>query len=258
MTTSGEIFCPCAVVPVYDHAGAIGAVVAGLVACRLPCILVDDGSGPLCAATLDRLAASVPAVTLVRRPSNGGKGAAVRDGLRVAAAAGYSHALQIDADGQHAIADVPSFLAAARAKPHAIVCGRPTFDASMPRVRYYGRYLTHAFVWFNTLSFDIPDAMCGFRVYPLGATVSMLDGGRIGLRMDFDIEVLVRLHWRGVPMVWLPTRVTYPTDGISHFRLLLDNALISRVHLFLFLGMVRRIPQILGRRWRARRLVSHA
>ncbi|MBS0395478.1 MAG: glycosyltransferase family 2 protein [Proteobacteria bacterium] len=241
----------CAVVPVYNHERAIGAVVAALDAAHLPCILVDDGSSPACAAALAACAATTPGTRLLRRAVNGGKGAAVADGLRAARAAGYTHALQVDADGQHAIADVPRFLAAAAADPAAVVCGLPSFDESMPRLRFYARYLTHVLVWLNTLSLEVRDSMCGFRIYPLEATLAMLDEEHPGARMDFDIEVLVRLHWRGLRMVWIPTRVAYPADGVSHFRLVLDNALITRVHARLFLGMLARLPRLLARRRRA-------
>lgn len=241
---------PCAVIPVFNHERAVGGVVAGVRAAGLPCLLVDDGSSPDCARVLDTLAAADPQVSVLHLPRNLGKGGAVAAGLREAAARGYSHALQVDADGQHDTADIPRFLAASRAAPQAVVCGRPVFDASIPRVRYYARYLTHVLVWLNTLSLDIRDSMCGFRIYPVATLVSLLDQERPGERMDFDIEVLVRLHWRGVPMTWLDTRVGYPRDGVSHFRLGLDNLLISRMHGLLFLGMLRRLPRILARRLR--------
>lgn len=238
----------CAVIPVFDHEHAIGAVVSALRAFGLPCILVDDGSGPACAQVLDGLAESAPDVQLLRLPVNLGKGGAVSAGLRRAGALGYTHVLQIDADGQHTAADVPAFLAASREDPGAVICGHPVFDASMPPGRFYGRYLTHVLVWIHTLSRDIPDSMCGFRIYPLAAVLPILDQERPGSRMDFDIAVLVRLHWRGVRLHWIPTRVRYPADGLSHFRLGLDNLFISRMHVRLFLGMLWRLPRLLARR----------
>jgi glycosyltransferase involved in cell wall biosynthesis len=248
----------CAIVPVYDHAHAVGAVIQGLCALHLPCFVIDDGSGAPCAKVLDDLAASLPGVTLVRRASNGGKGAAVSDGLRAAMSAGYSHALQVDADGQHDLADIPQFTAAAAADPDYVICGHPRFDGSMPRMRYYLRYLTHCFVWLNTLSLDIHDSMCGFRLYPIARVVALLDVEHMGSRMDFDIEVLVRLHWRGVAMRWIPTRVQYPADGISHFRMILDNALITRLHTRLFFGMLLRIFPIAVRRIAPKPRATHA
>jgi len=241
----------CAVVPVFDHERAVGATTAGLRAQGLTVLLVDDGSGPACAEELRRLAAADRGVRLLRLPENRGKGAAVLAGLKAAAAAGFTHALQIDADGQHDSADVPRFVAAALAEPAALVCGRPLFDASVPRHRLYLRYLTHVMVWLNTLSFDIPDSMCGLRVYPLAVVLPVLEAEPPGTRMDFDVEVLVRLHWRGVAMRWLPTRVRYPLDGLSHFRLVHDNGLITAVHTKLFFGMLRRAPWLIARRVRA-------
>jgi len=241
----------CAVVPVFDHEGAIGQTTAGLRRHGLPVILVDDGSGPACAAELRRLEGADPEVSLVRLAENRGKGAAVLAGLMAAAARGYTHALQIDADGQHDATDVPRFLAASDAQPAALVCGRPMFDESVPRHRLYLRYLTHVMVWLNTLSFDIPDSMCGLRVYPLAMVLPVLEAEPPGSRMDFDVEVLVRLHWRGIAMRWLPTRVSYPLDGRSHFRLVHDNWLITRMHTRLFFGMLRRAPGMIARRLRS-------
>lgn len=240
---------PCAVIPVYNHGNTIASVVAQLRHCNLPCILVDDGSEPQCARVLDELAQSnTAAIILLRRATNGGKGAAVDDGMHKAQALGYTHVLQIDADGQHTIDDVPAFLAASREHPHAVICGAPVYGNDMPRGRYYGRWLTHAWVWINTLSFDIRDAMCGFRLYPLADVVPVLEQYSIGRRMDFDIGVLVHLHWRHVPMRWIATRVSYPPDGVSHFKMLRDNVLISRMHARLFLGMVIRAPLLVSRR----------
>src|SRR5690606_26692314 len=134
--------------------------------------------------------------------------------------------------------------------PLALICGYPQYDASVPKSRLYARYLTHVWVWINSLSLQIRDAMCGFRVYPLAASVALIDSTDLGRRMDFDPEILVRLAWRNQPMVWLPTKVHYPLDGLSHFRLLHDNALISTMHAKLFFGMLLRAPLILWRRWR--------
>ncbi|HUH58920.1 MAG TPA: glycosyltransferase family 2 protein [Candidimonas sp.] len=237
----------CAVIPVYNHGSTVGAVVARMRTFGLACVLVDDGSSAACAAVLDQLAARGDAM-LLRRTFNGGKGAAVKDGLRAAHAAGYTHALQIDADGQHALGDVPAFLAASRARPDALVCGAPTYGADMPRARYYGRWLTHVWVWINTLSFDIRDAMCGFRLYPLAGVLPVIDEHAVGERMDFDIGVLVPMHWRGTPMHWISTPVVYPEDGLSHFNVWRDNILISRMHTRLFFGMLRRAPCLLYRR----------
>jgi glycosyltransferase involved in cell wall biosynthesis len=237
----------CAVVPVYNHEHAIAAVVRGITAAGIGCILVDDGSSPTCRQELQRLRDSHPDISLVRRDENGGKGAAVSDGLRFARAIGFTHALQIDADGQHDVNDIARFAAASQSHPESLICGRPVFDHTLPAARRFWRQWTHVLVRINTLSQQIRDSMCGFRIYPLGPVLALLDAVRLGARMDFDIELLVRLQWRAVPMLWLDTHVSYPADGISHFRLLRDNALITWLHVRMFFGMLIRSPVLLYR-----------
>ncbi|MFT3806181.1 glycosyltransferase family 2 protein [Arenimonas sp.] len=242
-------FQPIVVIPVFNHGEAIGHMVDGVLAQAQSCLLVDDGSEAGCAQVLDRLHAAHPdRVFLLRLEQNQGKGGAVMAGLREALRRGYSHAVQIDADGQHDPNDIPGFLGDAAAHPDCVVVGRPLYDESVPKGRLYGRYATHIWVWINTLSLQIRDSMCGFRVYPLAPTVALIDQVRIGRRMDFDSEVLVRLHWRGVPMINRATRVTYPLDGVSHFDVLRDNLRISRMHAKLFFGMLLRLPLLLWRK----------
>jgi glycosyltransferase involved in cell wall biosynthesis len=239
----------CLVIPFYRHENAIAATLAAVKAQGLPCILVDDGSGPDAAAQLDALETRERGwLTVLRLSQNQGKGAAVMAGMEAAAREGFTHALQIDADGQHDAADIPQLIAAAKANPRAVVTGVPRYDDSVPRSRLYGRYVTHVWVWINTLSLQIKDSMCGFRVYPVLPALNVWRRMRWGRRMDFDTEILVRLFWMGVPVIGLPTRVTYPADGVSNFDLLRDNLRISWMHSRLFVGMLARLPWILGRR----------
>ncbi|MBV7535670.1 glycosyltransferase family 2 protein [Duganella sp. sic0402] len=247
------MFKPCIVVPVYNHEHAIGAVLEGLLRHGVPILLVDDGSNAGCAAVLDALAREhAEQVTLVRLPHNQGKGAAVLAGFRKAEELGYTHLLQIDADGQHQTGDVPAFLAQAAAHPQAIIAGHPIYDESVPKARLYGRYATHIWVWINTLSFDIKDSMCGFRVYPVAPVNALAARRHIGKRMNFDTDILVRLFWDGLQVINLGTRVSYPSDGVSHFRVWRDNVLISWMHTVLFFGMLPRIPKLLARKWQPR------
>ena len=249
MTDMAETFRPVVLVPVFDHERAIGAMVDAILKHPVPCLLVDDGSSATCAQVLRDLAARADGrVTLLRLPHNQGKGGAVMAGFDAAWQAGYTHALQIDADGQHDADCIPAFLEMARRSPAAIICGVPQYDASVPRARLIGRYLTHVWVWVHTLSFAIRDSMCGLRVYPLAAVVPVTRATHIGRRMEFDTEVLVHLVWRGVPVLNLPTPVTYPSDGVSHFHMWRDNVRISWMHTRLFFGMLRRLPTLLGRR----------
>jgi len=244
-------FRPAVLIPVYNHERAIGATLDAVLAHDCAVLLVDDGSDEACARVLAGLRDRHPGrVSLLRLARNGGKGAAVKAGLRALCAEGYSHALQVDADGQHDIDDLPRLLEAARRQPDRLVSGYPVFDADVPRVRFYGRYLTHVWVWINTLSFEIRDSMCGFRVYPLAATVAMLEREHCGDRMDFDTEIIVRWVWNGGRVDGLPTRVSYPADGVSHFDYLVDNLHLTRMHARLFFGMLLRLPALLGRRLR--------
>ncbi|CAB3799321.1 glycosyltransferase family 2 protein [Paraburkholderia caffeinilytica] len=249
-------FAPCIVIPIYNHKDAIGATVAHLAVHGLPVFVVDDGSDEATQQVLASLAQQYAGqLTLLRLPVNGGKGAAVMAGLRAARAAGYTHALQIDADGQHDATDVPRFIEAARAEPGAVILGRPVYDESVPKSRLYGRYLTHVWVWIETLSLTIRDSMCGFRLYPLALACGLIDSVPLPTRMDFDIEILVRLYWRRAAFRSIPTRVTYATDGVSHFDVLWDNVRISRSHTRLVFGMLWRLPMLLAHKAMPRRVV---
>lgn len=244
------------IIPVYNHPNTMADMLRGVLASGQDCIMVDDGSEARCAAVLDALAAEhAPRVELLRLAQNQGKGAAMIAGMRRAQQRGFTHAVQIDADGQHATADIAGFAALSRQHPLAMVCGAPVYDHSVPKARLYGRYATHVWVWINTLSLDIRDSMCGFRVYPLAASLRAWDSAHIGRRMEFDTEILVRMHWQGVPFVTQFTRVTYPQDGLSHFRMLRDNLLISKMHARLFAGMLLRSPVLLLRKLTRRRAV---
>jgi len=240
-------FAPCALIPIYNHGSTIARTVQGLRAHGLPVVVVDDGSDAATRDVLDALDRDEPGMTLIRLPHNQGKGRALAAGLRAAREAGYSHALQIDADGQHDTDDAPRFVEEARMFPHAMVCGSPVYDDSVPRGRLYGRYVTHVCVWIETLSLAIRDSMCGYRLYPLEATCAELDRAPVPARMDFDTEIAVRLFWRGVPVRNLSTRVIYPENGLSHFRMLRDNLRISAMHTRLLLGMLPRAPGLLWR-----------
>lgn len=245
---------PCLLIPDYDHREQIEAVVDSLAYAGLPCLIVDDGSHAETRAVLAGLARTRPWVDVHHRERNGGRGAALKTGYRLALARGHSHALQLDADGQHEASDVPRFLAAMERDPDALVLGAPIFDQSAPRSRLYGRQLSRAMVWLATLSFDVVDPLCGFRGIPLAPTVALLDAVATGDHMDFDPELVIRLHWAGVPVRNVPTRVVYRRGGLSHFDPLRDNARLSAVYARCLAGMLARLPKALaGRGVRSRR-----
>ena len=219
----------CALIPTYDNPRTVRAVVERVRVYVQDVVVVDDGSGPEGRAAVEGLA-SEGLAQVTRRPQNGGKGAAVKAGFVFAHGLGYTHALQVDADGQHMLEDIPRFLAAARARPEALVLGAPSYDHTAPRGRLIGRKITLFWTDIEVGRGVITDPMCGFRVYPLSAAVA---APRTGDRMDFDIEIAVRLAWMGVPIINLPTAVRYlarEEGGVSHFHLLRDNLRIAWMH----------------------------
>jgi glycosyltransferase involved in cell wall biosynthesis len=235
---------PCVVIPTYDNPQTIERVVAEAQAHVHDVFVVDDAGGPEAKEALERLK-SVAGVRVHHREENGGKGAAVKDGLRLALAEGFTHALQVDADGQHALEDAPMLLGASRSHPDALVLGKPVFDESAPKARLWGRKVSVFWVWLETLGKRgrIEDPLCGFRVYPLEAAVAVRARGD---RMDFDPEIAVRLVWMGLEVINVETRVRYVPEeegGISHYRAFWDNLLVSLLHARLtivrYLGLSR-------------------
>ena len=239
----------CAVIPTYDNPLTIGRVVTEVRRHVPDVIVVDDGGHPTAVRALDEICEQGGSL-VVHHERNEGKGAAVKTGLRTARDLGYTHALQIDADGQHTTADIPKFLAQAAERPEAAVLGHPVFDATMPRGRRAAHALTNFMVFLQTGGRFIVDPQCGFRVYPVDAALEVAARGD---RMDFDIEIAVRLHWAGVPIVNVPTGVRYlpaADGGTSHFRPVRDNVAISWMHArLLFTSVLWRLG-LAGRRAR--------
>ena len=229
-----------ALIPTFDNPRTVRGVVERVRAHDREVVVVDDGSHregrEACAAIAEAGLADV-----IHRPTNGGKGAACKDGFRRARELGYTHAFQIDADGQHDLEQIPAFVEAARAAPEALVLAYPEYDKSAPRARRIARKLTDFWVAVELGGRRrIRDAMIGFRIYPLadrGVLESVGDG------MEFDIEAAVAMVRRGAPTVNLPVAVRYLSaseGGVSHFRPLRDNLRFAWMHSRLCtLGCVR-------------------
>lgn len=238
-------FRPAALIPVYNHHRALPVLCRALIEQSLPVLLVDDGSNTPTREAIDTLLADHPGhIRLLRLARNRGKGAAVLAGFAAASEAGHTHVLQIDADGQHDPDDATTLLEAARKQPESLASGAPVYDESVPAIRYYGRWITHLLVWLETLSRDITDSMCGFRVYPLAPSLALAGRRPIGSHMDFDTEIMVRLHLAGTPVLFRHVRVRYPENGESRFRMLRDNLRMSWLHLRLLAG----VPGLAARR----------
>lgn len=255
-TTTKAAMRICLLIPHYEHSGAIGPLLEKLEPHGLPCVLVDDGSGEDARRILGELEARFPWVTMVWREVNGGQGAAKRSGYEYALSAGYTHSLELDADGQHDTDDIPRFVELMRANPSAAVLGQPLFGPEAPRARIWGRQLSVGLVWMACASTTIRDPLCGFRGLPLAPTVEMETTSHIGNRMSHDPEAAVRLYRAGLPIVTIPTRVSYPTDGVSHFDMLRDNLRLAATYLRLLAELPLAAPSMLMARRRAGQLAA--
>jgi glycosyltransferase involved in cell wall biosynthesis len=239
-------------IPSYNTGAKVMETVRHALAVWQPVWVVVDGSTDGTAETLQAYAAHVPELKVFILPRNRGKGAAVLHGLQQAAAAGYTHVLTMDADGQHPAGMIPEFMAVSQQNPQAVVLGKPVFDTGAPALRVKGRKVSNWWANLETLGAGIGDSLFGFRVYPVGPLREIMENSRWMRRFDFDPEAAVRLCWHGVKPVNVSAPVRYfsaAEGGVSHFKYLRDNALLTWMHIRLISGFVLRLPQLLWRRY---------
>jgi glycosyltransferase involved in cell wall biosynthesis len=216
-----------------------------------PVWVIVDGSTDGTGAALQEMALKDPGLKVLIRSKNGGKGAAVLDGLIEASARGFTHVLTMDSDGQHPPDRIAAFMADSKAHPEAMILGEPVFDASAPSIRVKGRKISNWWANLETLWSGIHDSLFGFRVYPVDPLLRLMRSSLWMRRFDFDVEAVVRLCWAGVPARNLPAQVRYFTPaegGVSHFHYGRDNALLSSMHARLLTGFLIRLPLLLVRR----------
>lgn len=238
-------------IPSYNTGERVFSTVSAARAQWNPVWVVVDGSTDGTGERLQQMAAADPGLRVWLLPHNQGKGAAVLHGLRAAQEAGYTHALTMDSDGQHPADLIPAFMQASQARPETMVLGRPVFDASAPLLRVRGRKVSNSWTQLETLFAGIGDSLYGFRVYPVAALIAIMERQPWMRRFDFDTEAVVRLAWRGVKPVNIDAPVKYLTaeeGGVSHFRYLRDNALLTWMHTRLMIEFVLRLPGLLWRR----------
>ena len=212
----------CIIVPHYKHEVLFEKFLPALASLNLPCIVVDDGSGEHSVETVKKLLTDYPDFHLVQHQTNRGKGASVITGCYHASAMGFSHVLQLDADGQHNINDAQKLLDYSKQHPDSFIS-----------------------VALETLSFKIKDGLCGFRVYPIKQIERVFDNYYLGPRMDFDPELLVKAVWAGIDLHFIQTKVIYHENTVSHFHYLKDNLMLIRLHVRLMFGMLIRLPKLL-------------
>jgi len=238
-------------IPSYNTGATLLRTVQSARAQWHPVWVVVDGSTDGSADPVQALAAEDPGLTVLVLPVNQGKGAAVLHGLRAAQAAGYTHALTMDSDGQHPADLIPQFMALSAARPEVMVLGRPVFDASAPLLRVRGRRISNGWTNLETLGAGVADSLYGFRVYPVAALAAVMARQPWMRRFDFDTEAVVRLAWRGVKPINQDAPVKYLSaaeGGVSHFRYGRDNLLLTWMHTRLMLGFVLRLPWLVWRR----------
>jgi len=241
------------VIPSFDTGATVYDTVRAARAAWQPVYVVVDGSRDGSAEGLQAMARDDTGLRVWVLPHNQGKGAAVLHGLQAAQAAGFSHALTMDADGQHPAQCIEAFMRASRERPDAMILGRPVFDASAPLLRVRGRRVSNWWTNLETLGAGVDDSLFGFRVYPIGALVAVMQRQRWMRRFDFDTEAVVRLAWRGVKPLNRDAPVRYLSaeeGGVSHFNYVRDNALLTWMHTRLMIGFVLRLPLLIVRRLR--------
>ncbi len=224
-----------------------------------PVWVVVDGSTDGSTARLQAMAAADSGLRVIVLPENRGKGSAVLEGLQAAQAAGFTHVLTMDSDGQHPADRIPEFMAVSARNPGCMVLGKPVFDAAAPQLRVKGREISNWWANLETLWMGIGDSLFGFRVYPAAPLEKIMRRQRWMRRFDFDPEAVVRLAWAGVRPINLPAPVRYfraDEGGVSHFRYFRDNRLLTWMHTRLFIGFVLRLPMLLGRKLAAGRRAS--
>lgn len=241
------------VIPSFDTGRTVYDTVHAARAAWQPVFVVVDGSRDGTAEGLQQMAARDAGLRVWVLPHNQGKGAAVLRGIEEARAAGFSHALTMDADGQHPAALIPQFMRASGERPGAMILGRPVFDASAPLLRVRGRRVSNWWTNLETLGAGVADSLYGFRVYPIADLLAVMHAQHWMRRFDFDTEAVVRLAWRGVKPLNRDAPVRYLSaeeGGVSHFRYVRDNALLTWMHTRLMIGFVLRLPALIWRRWR--------
>jgi glycosyltransferase involved in cell wall biosynthesis len=232
------------VIPSFNSGRLLADTVAAARACWAPIWIVIDGSTDGSATPIEALAQTDPALRVLRLPRNQGKGAAVQYGLDQAASNGFTHALVMDADGQHPADCITTFMAMSAAAPAAVVMGRPVFGPDAPWLRVMSRRLSNLCAAAVTAR-PLGDTLFGFRVYPIQPLLAVMRTTRHMRRFDFDPEAVVRLAWHDTTLIHLPTPVRYLSQaehGVSHFHYLRDNMLLTRMYLRLaLLAIIRRL-----------------
>lgn len=244
MHSASNTWTYCFLIPVYNHAMLLEQTIPSFLAFGMPLIIVDDGSNQENKAILKRIADSHQGIVLITNTKNSGKGVAIKQGIDYCKQHAIDFAFQVDADNQHSLAAVPAFINRSKAQntiKHAII-GYPVYDNTVPTIRKDARKISNFFVSVTTLTPNVRDSLCGFRIYPVVETWKIYRNPFISKRMPIDMELLTRLYWMGDTIIYMPVDVTYPKDGSSHYKAFRDTVILSAKHALLCCEMLFRFP----------------
>ena len=240
-------------IPSYNPGNLIISTVQEALAYWQPVWVVSDGSTDGSTKILQKMSETNPHLKVFVLPFNQGKGAAVMEGLRQAKKEGFTHALTMDADGQHPATLIPHFMQISTQNPAAMILGKPVFDDSAPQIRVQGRKISNFLANLDTLWMGIGDCLYGFRVYPVVPLLNIMQKHRFMRRFDFDIEAVVRLCWGNIRPINVDAPVKYlnaQEGGVSHFNYWRDNTLLTGMHIRLITECILRLPLLLWRKYR--------
>jgi len=243
------------ILPSYNSGPLLATTALQVLAHWRPVWIVLDGSTDSSVAEIEALAAREDGLRVIRLLHNQGKGAAVLRALQEAEPLGFTHALIMDADGQHPAGEIVPFMQLSAAFPEAMILGMPVFGPDAPPERVKGRRVGNWFANLETLWGGVRDSLFGFRLYPVAPARRILESIRTARRFDFDTELAVRLFWDGAQPLNRPVAVTYParqSGGVTHFRYLRDNLLLAGTHTRLCLLLFPRLLRVwkLSQQWR--------
>ncbi len=212
----------CILVPTFNNAKTLAILLDDLNSFNAFIIVVNDGSTD----ETDKILLQFPEIQSISYSPNRGKGYALRQGFRVAVEKGFDYAISIDSDGQHFAKDIPAFLKTLEKNPGSLIIGARNMDQhSVPAKSSFGHRFSN--FWFRVeTGIELPDTQSGFSLYPVTRLQSMTF---ITRRFEFEIEVIVRAAWKGIPVISVPVSVYYapPEERVSHFRPFIDFTRIS-------------------------------
>jgi glycosyltransferase involved in cell wall biosynthesis len=237
----------CIIIPSYNSGLLLKETVHSVITLGFPVIVVIDGSNDGSEIPVLQMSEGKPDLHVQLNTVNSGKGGAFLSGLEFASARGFSHAVAFDSDGQHDAADIPLFIAASSKFPDAMILGVPVFGHEAPAARVNGRRVGNWWTNLETLWGGVNDSLFGFRVYPIEPAIKIMKSIQGGRRFDFDTQLAVRLYWKEIPPLNIPSKVHYPdrnAGGVTHFHYIRDNLLLIWVHTHLTLNAIFMLPRL--------------